>query len=77
MNTTGEARPSGATAAGPLTVAQFAEPAGTSMAMVSKVVNGRTDVAGETRAGRPSADGAQGPDRKTVRRYAHAAPPRT
>ncbi|MFG2729167.1 hypothetical protein [Streptomyces canus] len=43
--------------------------------MVSKVVNGRTDVAGETRAGRPSADGAQGLDRKTVRRYAHAAPP--
>ena len=41
--------PGGPVTRGPLTIAQIAEHAGVSVATVSKVVNGRSDVATETR----------------------------
>lgn len=50
MTTTREPAPSGATPSRPPTIAQLAELAGVSTATVSKVVNGRSDVAPETRA---------------------------
>ncbi|WP_188197172.1 LacI family DNA-binding transcriptional regulator [Nonomuraea sp. SYSU D8015] len=50
MTSTEEPSPAGSAHAGPLTITQLAELAGVSTATVSKVVNGRTEVAPETRA---------------------------